>query len=238
MLRFHPLVREPAGRPDRGPHAAGPQGADHARHAEQASDGRGFGGRPRDHPFDGGAVRGPHAAGGAEQLAVYKVTAAQKSRFDLLAPTLTPEMPGMTIIGQPSPDELAIWAKPTQHLVLKEIIEQLESEEPDDQKRKLIGYPVKSVDPASVLTMLQQLYPDAQLLLDPKANRLLAWTLPEEHASIQSSLEAIEGAAASDEQPRFEAFSVHTADAATITTTLPAAACPMPGSRSTPNRSG
>ncbi|NQT12986.1 MAG: hypothetical protein HQ582_09560, partial [Planctomycetes bacterium] len=154
------------------------------------------------------------------KLAVYRVTPAQKSRFDLLVPTLTPEMPGMTIIGQPSPDELAIWAKPTQHLVLEEIIEQLTSDEPDEEKRKLIGYPVKSVDPASVLTMLQQLYPDAQLLLDPKANRLLAWMRPEEHDSIQSSLEAIEGAAAPDEQSRFEAFSVQTADAATIITAL------------------
>ncbi|MFH1265838.1 MAG: hypothetical protein ABIK89_08920, partial [Planctomycetota bacterium] len=154
------------------------------------------------------------------KLVVYAVTPQERKRFDLLQPTLVAEMPGMTLIGGAEPGELAIWAKPTEHLVLSEIVEQLKSQVPDEEKRKLVGYRIKSADPDSVLQMLQKLYPDTEFVLDLKANRLLVWTRAEEHDSLKASLEEIETASLPEERPRFEAFPIYTTDATTIPTTL------------------
>jgi len=154
------------------------------------------------------------------KLKVYTVTSAQRKRFDMLQPTLAAEMPGMQVIGEAEPGELAIWAKPTDHLLLSEIMEQLKAEVPEEEQRKLVGYPIKSVDPDSVLQMLQKLYGDTEFVLDLKANRLLVWARPGVHDSIKASLEEIEGAGAPDEQPRFQAFPIYTTDVATIVTTL------------------
>ncbi|HUT95740.1 MAG TPA: hypothetical protein VMY37_40165, partial [Thermoguttaceae bacterium] len=154
------------------------------------------------------------------KLVVYTVTSAQRKRFDMLQPTLVAEMPGMQVIGEADPGELAIWAKPTDHLLLSEIMEQLKAELPEQDQRKLVGYPIKSVDPDSVLQMLQKLYGDTEFVLDLKANRLLVWARPGVHDSIKASLEEIEGAGAPDEQPRFQAFPIYTTDVATIVATL------------------
>ena len=154
------------------------------------------------------------------KLVVYTVTSAQRKRFDMLQPTLVAEMPGMQVIGEAEPGELAIWAKPTDHLLLSEIMEQLKAEVPEQDQRKLVGYRIKSVDPDSVLQMLQKLYADTEFVLDLKANRLLVWARPGVHDSIKASLEEIEGAGAPDEQQRFQAFPIYTTDVATIVTTL------------------
>jgi len=154
------------------------------------------------------------------KLAVYTVTPAQRKRFDLLQPTLAAEMPGMQVIGEAEPGELVIWAKPTEHLLLSEVMEQLKAEVPEGEKHKLVGYRINFADPESVLAMLQNLYPDTEFVLDLKANRLLVWTRPDEHDSIEASLAEIEAAAVPEEQPRFEAFPIFTADTSTIVTTL------------------
>ncbi len=154
------------------------------------------------------------------KLAVYPVTAAQRKRFELLQPTLAEEMPGMKVVGEPAPGELAIWAKPTEHMLLAGIMEQLEAEVPEAQRRKLVGYTIRSADPNSVLDMLQNLYPDTEFVLDLKANRLLVLTRPDEHESIKSSLSEIEAAGLPEEQPRFDRFPLFTSDATTIISTL------------------
>ncbi|MFH1921481.1 MAG: hypothetical protein ABIP48_16570, partial [Planctomycetota bacterium] len=171
-LRFHPLVEEPPADlltvlTKLVPKAQITLDAQNKRLMAVAS--------PEDHKKIESTVREFEANTPPEEpskLVVYAVTPQERKRFDLLQPTLSAEMPGMTLIGGAEPGELAIWAKPTEHLVLSEIVEQLKSQVPDEEKRKLVGYRIKSADPDSVLQMLQKLYPDTEFVLDLKANRL------------------------------------------------------------------
>ncbi len=178
---------------------------------------------PEDHEIIRATVEEYEASTPPEEpskLMVYTVTPAQRDRFEALLPNLAEDLPGVQIIAGGEPDELAIWARPTEQLVIADIIEQLKRDVPLKEQRKLVAYPVKSADPSSVLQVLQTLYPNTQFVLDPKSSRLMVWTRPEEHDSIKASLEEIEAGVSPEERPRFEAFTLPVADTSTIVATL------------------
>ncbi|MBN2476468.1 MAG: hypothetical protein JXB62_17775 [Pirellulales bacterium] len=154
------------------------------------------------------------------QLAIYPVTSAQRKRFDAVLTMLQAEMPEIKVIADAEPGELAIWARPSEHETIRGVLEQLEHETPEQEKYRLVVYPIASTDPQSVLTTLQGIYPDTQLVLDAKANRLLVWTGPDEHESIQSSIDQITAKAPAEQQPRFEVYPIHGTSAATLLASL------------------
>ena len=126
------------------------------------------------------------------KLVVYPVTAAQKKRFQALAATLTEELPGIQVVADEEPDELAVWAKPTEHVVITGILEQIQRGAPEDRQFRLGVYRLASVDPENALAVFARLFPDIDFIVDQKTRRLMAWTSPEEHAKIESALETMD----------------------------------------------
>ncbi len=100
------------------------------------------------------------------RLVRYTITPAERKRFESVATTLTAEFPGMQVLPASEPGELSIWATPTQHVALAQIIEQLKHEAPAGEKGHLVAYQIKSAEPASVLKVMQTLFPNTQFTLD------------------------------------------------------------------------
>ena len=130
------------------------------------------------------------AVGEAEKnaLRIYPVTAAQRTRFQAIAEGLASELPGMQVITDAQPGELAIWAKPSQHAVVAEVLSQLQPVVPEEEKPKLISYPVTKADVATVHEVLTTLFPETKITVDEKASRLLIWAQPKEHETIRSAI--------------------------------------------------
>ena len=141
-------------------------------------------------------------------LVVYPVTPAQRTRFQALMTSVSADMPGIQILSDSEPGVISVWAKPSQHESLSEIFAQLKREVPVEDKYRLATYPVTSADPQNVLTMLLELFPETQIVLDEKTNRLLIWTRGDEHDAIKSAMAEIDMASTAAEQRRFESFSI------------------------------
>ena len=125
------------------------------------------------------------------KLVVYPVTAAQRKRFDAVLATLSSRLPGVKVIKDAEPGELAIWAKPPQHEVITEILAELKHDVPDEERFRLVAYPVKLADSAGVLEIMQSAYPETKFVFDEENRALLAWARQAEQDGIKLSVEQL-----------------------------------------------
>ena len=160
------------------------------------------------------------AAGEKPRLEIYPVNAAQRKRFEAVVASITGDLPGMRIITDAEPGELAVWAKSKEHDALRAILEKLKRDVPDEEKFTLAGYPVKDAQQPQATTVLQTLYPELRVIPDAVGNRLLVWAGAERHADLKATLDKILADVPEADQPRFEAYAVQGADAASLMPTL------------------
>ncbi|MCA9073482.1 MAG: hypothetical protein KDA93_00510 [Planctomycetaceae bacterium] len=125
-------------------------------------------------------------------LKVYDVTPTQKSRFTSLSASLAPQLPHMQNVSGNEPGELALWATPSEHAVIEQILAQLKREIPADLKSKLVVYPLLKVDAASTAEVLRPLFPDATITPDPKVNRLQIFAKPAQQETLKQAIEQLD----------------------------------------------
>jgi Bacterial type II/III secretion system short domain len=125
-------------------------------------------------------------------LKLYDVTANQRRRFTTVLDSLTTELPGLQVLADAQPDELTVWAKPSQHAIVMEVLTQLDREVPLEQKPRLIVYPITKVDPESVSSVLTELFPDAMITTDTISSRLLIHAKPAVQETIRSAIEQLD----------------------------------------------
>jgi len=158
------------------------------------------------------AAEGPGKREERNTLELYPVTPAQRKRFQAVLDSLSGELPGIRVITDAEPGELAVWAKPLQHALIADIIEKLKRDVPEDQKYQLVAYPIQHAAPQSVLTVLQDLYPSTRFVLDAKTGRLLVWTRPAEQEAIKKSIERIDAPGSAESREKLMLFPVTEAD--------------------------
>jgi len=142
------------------------------------------------------------------KLVVYAVTPAQRLRFQTLLPTLTVDFPDIRTVADAGMNEISIWAKPTQHVVLKGVLDELKREVPADEKNRLVSYPLKFADPTATSTALQLLFPGAKITVDATTNRLLIWTRPDDHPAIKQAIDELDGEKLSENQEKVSVYPV------------------------------
>ena len=140
------------------------------------------------------------------RLVGYSLSPGQRKRFESVAASLAKELPGIQILPESEPGELSIWAKPSQHVVLAQIIEQLRRDSPAAEKYQLAAYPIRSADPASVMSVMKTLFPNAQFTLDAKARRLIVWTTPAEQEAIKTAMEKLDAALPAEFQEKLNVY--------------------------------
>ncbi|REK11456.1 MAG: hypothetical protein DWQ37_14330 [Planctomycetota bacterium] len=130
------------------------------------------------------------------KLVLYPVTPAQRKRFQAVLAELPNELPGVKVVTDAEPGELAIWANHEQHEVIAGIVEQLKKEQ--GEPFKLVAYTLQVADPTSVVSVLQNLFPETKLVVEPRTRKIVAWTTPEQQASIKSLVEQMDSDEAGD----------------------------------------
>ncbi len=154
------------------------------------------------------------------RLEIYPVTPAQRKRFEAVIGTITGDLPGMRIITDAEPGELAVWAKSKEHEALQAILEKLKRDVPDEEKFTLTSYPVKADQQPQTTSVLQTLYPELRIIPDAVGNRLLVWAGAERHADLKATLDKVLAEVPEADQPRFEAYAIQGADATSLMPTL------------------
>ncbi|MCA9093628.1 MAG: hypothetical protein KDA68_09095, partial [Planctomycetaceae bacterium] len=127
------------------------------------------------------------------QLVNYPVTTLQRSRFEAILPTLSSDFTDLKVVATNEPGTLSLWGLPSQHLLIKEILDGLKKnpDEPDNFQLTLIPlqHPAEG---STILSSLQTLFPNAKLTHDSTNGRLMLWSTPEEIAPIQAAVEKLQ----------------------------------------------
>ena len=143
------------------------------------------------------------------KLIVYPVTPTQKTRFAAVLESLVGELPGVIVLPDARATELAIWATALHHEAIAGILEQFKGEgAAAEGEYQMVAYPVKAADPATVQSMLEELFPDVRMLIDAKGTKLLVWTTTTEHERIKKAISSIISEPPPEEQPRFETYTI------------------------------
>ena len=144
------------------------------------------------------------------QLTIYPITATERRLFQAVQPSLAAELAGIKIISDADtdPGELAIWARPSQHEIIKQLLDQLRQDVGKREARTLAAYPVAQSNVADLLTLLEELYPNTKFLHRANSDRLLVWAPAEEHARIGASLRELQASLPAEQQGRFESYPI------------------------------
>lgn len=130
------------------------------------------------------------------QLVNYPVTTIQGARFNALLPILTPDFPDLKVLSTNEPGTLSLWGTPSQHAMLKEILDGLKNNPEEPANYQLTLIPLKHpAEGAAILSSLQTLFPNAKLTNDTPNGRLMLWSTAEEAAPIQAAVEKLQTSA-------------------------------------------
>jgi len=154
------------------------------------------------------------------ELTIYSVTAAERKRFQAILGDIKNELPGIRVINDAEPGVLSIWARPTQHTMIAQTLEQLRREVPEEDKFHLVIYPVESADLNSVNSTIQSLYPGTRIVVDKPGSRLLIWTRPAEHLTIKTTIAQLDTGGTLDSDNQVVSYLLDNVDPATLTTML------------------
>ncbi|MFO1021235.1 MAG: hypothetical protein U0903_11130 [Planctomycetales bacterium] len=113
-------------------------------------------------------------------LVIYPVTTAQKTRFEAVLPNLREDMPDLKIIPTTENGLLSVWATPSQHELLKGVLEELGKNVPPAEKYQLAVHSLKHVEGPGAVTVLQTLFPNLKVTHDTTTNRLMIWGTTEQ----------------------------------------------------------
>lgn len=154
------------------------------------------------------------------RLEVYPVTPAQRKRFEAIIGSVQNELPGIRVITDAEPGELAIWAKPRQHETLADLIAKLKRETPADEKHQFVAYQIQFADAANTLAVMQSLFPGVKFVLDAKTKKLFVWAPSEQHQRIKEAIDKIDTKVSAELQERFQIYPVPNSDPNTVISML------------------
>jgi type II secretory pathway component GspD/PulD (secretin) len=167
----------------------------------------------------------------ARTAKVYRLNQTDPSTAYLAITTLFPTM-------RPAIDSrnsaLVVTANEREHAEIQSTLNELDSPQSPDQVAKIEVYELHATDPTNALTTLRTLFaqrPDVRLSLDPKTEKLVAWALPDQHATIREVLEQLEGRFDPAQAPQLEVHSLGAADPTSAYQVLSALVAKMPGAK-------
>lgn len=153
-------------------------------------------------------------------LRLYSLSPAQQTRFEAIEDEVLQDLPGMRVIKDPQTGELAVWARQSEHEKLAGVLDQLKVPGDSTEKRLLIGYPIANGTPASVLEMLQQVFPSVKFSLDEKADRILAYASLKEQGRIKQTIAQLDQEGVAGSQEELRSYAIGSASATSIATML------------------
>ncbi len=154
------------------------------------------------------------------RLVTYKLSTAQKARFQALSQTLTTELATIKIVSDPTATNLTVWGTPQQHEFVAGIVEQIKNEPDPTSTFSLVSLDVNVEGPDSLLAMLKQLHPAVNVSLNTTKDKLVVWAAPDDQHLVKQSLERLRAEMPAAEKPSYEVFDLRDIDPAQAITLI------------------
>ncbi|MDR2757137.1 MAG: hypothetical protein LBC20_15680, partial [Planctomycetaceae bacterium] len=123
-------------------------------------------------------------------LFIYPATQDQRDRLEAFIKTAARDLKGVAIVPDKSPNQVSVWAKPSEHQLIATILKQMEENKASEPLRQLKVFQMSIGDMTTAQEILKVSHPDATLFSDKQGNRLLVWATPEELEKVTQTLTA------------------------------------------------
>lgn len=165
----------------------------------------------------------------AYQLVAYSLTTADPTSVMTVLQTM---FPTTKIVVDAKTRRLVAWTRPAEQASIKSLIEQMDTDTPDESKNQLMVYPMAGADPSATITMLKSLAPDATLTSDTRAGTIVAWARKADHAVIGAAIDQMQPNSDPKRRPHVVAYQVGASDPSTL---YPLISALVPTARVVPN---
>ena len=150
------------------------------------------------------------------KVVVYSLKETLASNITSALQTAVPE--ARVGLGQ-NPRKIVVWARPSEHEIVRETLKQLDTEEQIGEDTVLKAYPVNAAGGGNVLNTLQGLFRNhstVRLSYDADNRKIVAIATDKEHASIKRVIDEIEHGSPVDADAEFEVHPLRDADASIV----------------------
>lgn len=151
------------------------------------------------------------------RLEVYAVDAQQiQSVLEMLRP-LAPEA---TITSDPTGTQIAVWAAPDDHEIIRQSLEKLGQGASLGSTRQLEVHRLERLQPDSIMPTLQSLVPRAQLQYDAQTRQLIAVATADEQQLIRATIKQLQTGGTGESLTGLEVYRLPDAPAQSILASL------------------
>lgn len=155
-----------------------------------------------------GTIVATYTAPEERMLFTYPVSDDLRAKFNAFLAGAKEELPDVKPLEITTPGELSIWAKPSEHKLIAEILEQFRKGSESDVE--LHAFPLASVDVQTAQDVIASLHPEAKLMPDTQGSRLLVWANKLNIEKVAETLKVIDRNVVDENQSRFESFLLDT----------------------------
>jgi type II secretory pathway component GspD/PulD (secretin) len=121
-------------------------------------------------------------------LFIYPATQDQRDRLEAFIKTAARDLKGVAVVPDKSPNQISVWAKPSEHQLIATILKQMEDNKANEPIRQLKVFQMSIGDMTTAQEILKISHPAATLFSDKQGNRLLVWATPEELEKVTQTL--------------------------------------------------
>ncbi len=122
-------------------------------------------------------------------LFIYPATPRHRERLEAFVKTAAADLKGVAIVPDKATDQVSVWAKPSEHKLIAEILKQMESSQENEPLRKLAVFQMSIGDLETAQEVMAVSHPDATVFADTQGNRLLVWATETELQKVQTTLD-------------------------------------------------
>ena len=125
-------------------------------------------------------------------MRAFAVTPEQKTRFTAILPSLKDRLPDVQVLPETDPRRLTVWAPERQLAEMAQLLDTLVVEDTAATARKLSVYSLQQANPATVQQTLVKLFPSADIVLEPDAERLVIYATEDQQAEIGEAIQQLD----------------------------------------------
>ena len=152
-------------------------------------------------------------------LRVYSFPPQLTARVNALVETVEGIKPPK-VVDDSQPGELALLANAMQHEKINELLDQLKNQNATSVKLELSAFPVSNADATSLQAVIAELFPNAKVLADAKASRLMVWTRPENQTTVAQAIKQLDVEKSPNIRERLLAYDAPGLEITNLTTSL------------------
>ena len=125
-------------------------------------------------------------------LFIYPATTEQRERLEAFIQTAARDLKGVAIVKDKAQNQVSVWAKPSEHKLIAEILKQMTENKMNEPAQKLKVFYMSLGDLTTAQEILKLSYPNAVPFADKQGNRLLVLATEDELKKITETL-AVQG---------------------------------------------